>query len=1002
MGNVSLIVFGNENDERLIEFNKLLLNQSFEEYNSIFCLKKSKKILKEKNELKKILKNKEVIYYDEPNSIELLHKINDSIKTEYLSIFNINDEISFDWLRKTYYLAKETHSDIVISPLFYKNNDEIFYHNLDLFQQDIYWDSQELIRSNFINYYSLMPSFSCLSNRLYTKSLFRKALIELDNYYKLYSKIDLDIFNFVLFFNANKISNFTSGAEYIVNMADKKENDEELEERINSINNQFNYMKSNYPTFDAEIWLKHILLSTYEKCDKELKKKLSRLISKHIGINIVEVLDADITFSKINDIKTSVNVEMYKTLSKNLEIICNPRIKVVSFDIFDTLIVRPFYYATDLFYLLNEDFNKLENTASLVNFAEIRINAERDCRQELLKRRRGEEDITLDDIYSWIKDKYLIQPSTLDILKNKEQELELKFCYQRKSGKNLYELAKQQNKIVIACSDMYLPIDIIEKILVKNGYVMDKIYVSSETKLCKSTGSMFKFVKKDLGVSANSILHIGDNWVSDVVNAKKSGWNVSHYAKSTDLFEGLNPGIYSGRAFSSILNNGMHMDMKNAKDTFLGYRCAMALVANKIFDNPYIYFNSDSDYNSDPYFFGYFALGTYLYAVTDWLIRKVRKEKKDKVHFISRDGYLPMLAYKEFKKVYKDLPEDNYIYLSRKSMLTADISNYSDLYSISYKLNVYNYSPKKLIKSFAKYIKDEVDISDKSICKLLKMNQHVYSKTFIDKSDYENMIYRLGSLLDFEKIKESKEFLKNYFSSIIGENDLLFDIGYSGRCEAALSSLLGYSINSMYVHSSSDMLNAREKMSNFNTELFYDYRPTITGVLREHVFMKLSPSTIGYEVIGNEVKPVFEKYKGNIENDVITTIYQNAAVDFVRDMIDTFGEHLDLLYYRKDDLSFAFEHFLHYAKPFDRNIFSCLVFEDDFGLGNSVSALDLWNEDLDKNAIVSKNYIVVKEGKNKKKSKNKKKNKSRWTSFVDLVLPRGSKRRKFVKRLLRR
>ena len=44
--------------------------------------------------------------------------------------------------------------------------------------------------------------------------------------------------------------------------------------------------------------------------------------------------------------------------------------------------------------------------------------------------------------------------------------------------------------------------------------------------------------------------------------------------------------------------------------------------------------------------------------------------------------------------------------------------------------------------------------------------------------------------------------------------------------------------------------------------------------------------------------------------------------------------------------SAAFENYLHYSKPFDRQIFSTLPFEDDLGTGKTLRALDFWNDEI--------------------------------------------------------
>ena len=55
-------------------------------------------------------------------------------------------------------------------------------------------------------------------------------------------------------------------------------------------------------------------------------------------------------------------------------------------------------------------------------------------------------------------------------MKKREIELELRFCKIRDVGKELYTFAYAVGKKIIITSDMYLPMDVIKKILENNGY----------------------------------------------------------------------------------------------------------------------------------------------------------------------------------------------------------------------------------------------------------------------------------------------------------------------------------------------------------------------------------------------------------------------------------------------------------------------------------------------------------------------------------------------------
>jgi HAD superfamily hydrolase (TIGR01549 family) len=104
--------------------------------------------------------------------------------------------------------------------------------------------------------------------------------------------------------------------------------------------------------------------------------------------------------------------------------------------------------------------------------------------------------------------------------KSNEIDLELEYCYANSYMLEVFNILKENNKTIIATSDMYLPKEIIEKILLKNGFNgFDKIFVSNEYKCNKGDGKLFNIVKKMY--KNKKFIHIGDNYFADVLGAKK-------------------------------------------------------------------------------------------------------------------------------------------------------------------------------------------------------------------------------------------------------------------------------------------------------------------------------------------------------------------------------------------------------------------------------------------------------------------------------------------------
>ena len=190
--------------------------------------------------------------------------------------------------------------------------------------------------------------------------------------------------------------------------------------------------------------------------------------------------------------------------------------EIVSFDIFDTLILRKCSTPQDVFTLAEEKYNSL-GEARVRSFRESRVKAESSVR----KKSRYDE-ITFDEIYDELAG-YFGQEFTAR-MKALELEAEFEAVLPNDELKEFYDLLRERQKRIIITSDMYLPSEVIKKILQKCGYFgYESLYVSSEFRLSKSRGSLFRKVLEDKSIAASKILHIGDNVKSDWFIAKREG-----------------------------------------------------------------------------------------------------------------------------------------------------------------------------------------------------------------------------------------------------------------------------------------------------------------------------------------------------------------------------------------------------------------------------------------------------------------------------------------------
>lgn len=300
--------------------------------------------------------------------------------------------------------------------------------------------------------------------------------------------------------------------------------------------------------------------------------------------------------------------------------------RVISFDIFDTLLLRPYVKPTDLFLHLE----RLENAKG---FAKARIEAEKQAR----KTHSDLEDINIDEIYDEIADKY-------KGLKEKEMALEAEVLTANPEMKEVYDYAIRRGKIVIIVSDMYLPRDFLACILQKNGIRhYHKLYVSSEYRHLKYSGNLYEDVLDDLRVTPKNILHIGDNNKTDGEAARKKGFSTYTFEKNIDVYV-KNPRI--NKLIKNFPNN-------------IGVSVIVGLGA--------IYSLKHGNYWDT---FGYNIAGPICLSYVNWIFQRTSQTNIKDIVFIARDGFL----LEKIFKLYNTGVKTHYIYAPRSLNLICQLN----------------------------------------------------------------------------------------------------------------------------------------------------------------------------------------------------------------------------------------------------------------------------------------------------------------------------------------
>lgn len=865
---------------------------------------------------------------------------------DYVAFVDSDDYVSIDYFRCLIKSMEDNDSDMAIanSVLEFDDGRRLTYNLFEA--NDVNLEGDEVI-GEYFNQEGLDFDWHITCNKVYKKEIWLKALKHYEKQTKRLIMTEDFAFSSVLYYYAKRVTKVHNDVYFYCKhektaTSTNKFNYAKFEKNINDMITSFNFVRDFMK--DVNIYEKYKekfirwnslyckqqrgYISDAKFSKEDIEKAEVKL--KEFCPEEVEVDNGDFIYlvqSKWNDKLEQIKLQ-----------ICDDKTKCVSFDIFDTLLLRPFYKPSDMFIFLNTKFVEATKINTGMDFAKIRM----DC-EALARRKTDKDEITLDEIYDTISEQYNIDIDALRKVEAYELELEERFLSVRKTGKELFELALAVGKKVIITSDMYLPKECIEKVLKKNGYEgYSKLYLSSETFTTKSTGKLYKQILEELKITPSELVHIGDNYDSDVSVSRNLGINSLWLPRTVNVMMD-----------SSLTNNLTSMFSEKfpfwfdteAGIRFIGIRTMIAVCANKYFDNPFRTFNEDTDFNADPYLIGYYAMGMYVFGITRWLLDSTKNRGYKNLVFMARDGYLPMEAYQIMKKHYDNVPETKYIYVSRKALIPVTITNKLDFYKLPEVVNIYNHSPKDVIK----YLQFAVNVDNEKFSELLKVNGIDENSEIGNIENYNKFIkIVIDNFYDEKAQKENLDKVRKYFLEFYEDKSATFDVGYSARPELFISNLLNKGIDTYFLNINSDEALLHAETGNFELNTFFDGKPVVTGFGYELMISALAPSCIGYDVKGDKAKPVFEDYEDDYKVKFVIEKMQNAALEFVKDMVDIFGSDLKKMYFQKYYSTLPYLAYINSARDCDKILFNVIKFEDDVRSKTKLEMFDEWKRELDR------------------------------------------------------
>ena len=416
---------------------------------------------------------------------------------------------------------------------------------------------------------------------------------------------------------------------------------------------------------------------------------------------------------------------------------------VISFDIFDTLILRNVSEPKDVFAFLATKY-------SLLDFAKIRVEEERKLRE---KKREiyGNHEVTIREIYDEIYKLTSINPQ---IGIRNELEEEKNFCYANPYMKIVFDTLIQNGKKVIITSDMYLPHDLMSELLESCGYVgYDKLFVSCDYYCNKRDLGLYEYIKENYLQKDETVIHVGDNHQTDYLNAKQVGWDAYHYPKCKSLGEPLDKigmSFITGSYYCSIVNNFLYNGA-----------------------------NEGYPYDQEEYKYGFMYGGLFVLGYVNWIHKKAVENKMDKIIFLARDGYI---LKKVYDMIYTDIPSEYALWSRHASMKTSIKTNITTyLWQFIHRRKQYN--PEITVGNILRDMEFDFLIS--------KLNEkQILESDFIGSEQIEEKLEELIKE-NIEQIKKVSfkysELEKDYYKKIVGDSKSTYIVDVGWKASGALS-----------------------------------------------------------------------------------------------------------------------------------------------------------------------------------------------------------------------
>ncbi len=344
-----------------------------------------------------------------------------------------------------------------------------------------------------------------------------------------------------------------------------------------------------------------------------------------------------------------------------------------------------------------------------------------------------------------------------------------------------------------------------------------------------------------------------------------------------------------------------------------------------------------------------------MFGISMWLLQQVKRIGYEKVHFAARDGfYLKRIYDLICEKTGGSKTNSNYLYISRKSMIPVEINNKNFVDRILTSCIFSSNTPKTIINRYCSILEP---LTEELVAKY-KAAGFFMEKIFQNEDEFAVFINTL-KLYQFseEKAERNYKVCREYLTEQVGKNDLIFDLGYSGKLHQYVVEALGKNVAGAYINM--EGYNAIRRIDKYSLVInsYYDFIPSMEGIVNEFIFSDRIPSCVGYVKECSGIIPVFEEKADDYIGDYVVNEINRGAYKFAEEFMKFFGKRMDIIKFQPLDASILYESFLAKPKSFDQSVFDGCVIEDEFYGGIKRKQLnEIWNWQRNERKLDGRGY----------------------------------------------